>query len=407
LAAPQSDEFIHLNGNVEPLASVSVPSDVYTSATATFASAYPACVGLNLTDGSLGGLEQAGESFKVNLPAPITVAGTAMGLALNLQVAQSAPFSGGCSNSLTNSIRVTPVFNLTPVAIAAQPTNSSNGKALGLKGLIGSIDAGGEGMSVTGLYSTNTNNPPTWQVSLTSGTTFQGISGPSQLSAGMAVDMDLAIQADGSLVATRVAVPDASAANLSVANGLPMELRSANQIYAFEVEQRGDVLADGVNVFGYASAVFQTSSQFTNLQNLPFAPTFSAANMVAGQNILFSTHAQIVNGFPPLPTPVTTMTLMPQTINGTVTSISSTGGFTTYTVTLASYDLFPILAAQAGPTTPLTNPGSVVVYADSNTQTLNSGAPTVGGVFRFYGLIFNDGGTLRMDCAQTAPGVAE
>jgi hypothetical protein len=406
LSAPLSDEFIHLNGTVEPLVGVSVPQDVYTSASATFTWASPACVGLNLTDEALGGLLDAPESFKVNLPTPITVTGAAMGLALNLQAAQSASFSGGCSNSLTNTIQITPTFNLTPVTIAAQPTNSSNGKALGLEGLIGSIDAGGDGMSVTALYSINTNNPPTWQVSLNSSTAFQGVSGSSQLAAGMAVNMDLAIQMDGSLLATRVAVPDTNQANLSVANGIPMQFRSSSQIYAFEAQQSGEALPGLDDEFGYANATFQISSQFTNLQSLPFNPTFSAANMVAGQNIFFSTHAQIVNGFPPLPTPVTTMTLMPQTINGTVTAISSAGGFTTYTVTLASYDLFPVLAAQTGPATPLTNPGSVVVYADSSTHTLN-GAPAVGGLFRFYGLVFNDGGTLRMDCAQVAAGVAE
>ena len=373
LTTPQSDEFIHLNGNVEPLVNVSVPQDVYASATATFGSAYPVCVGQNFTDEALNG--PGTQSVKINLPEPITVTGAVMGLALDLQVSASAPFSGGCSSRLTNSVPVAPVFNLTPVTIAAQPTNSANGKAVGVEGLIGSIETGGAGMSVNALNSINAPYPPSWQVSLNSSTVFQGVSGPSQLAAGMAVDMDLVVQADGSLLATRVAAPDTNAASVSVANGPPIQVSPSNQqIYAFEVEQGGDALAEMDNVFGYANATFQVSSQFTNLQNLPFTPTFGAANMVTGQNIFFSTHAQIVNGFPPLPTPVTTMTLMPQTINGTVSAISSAGGFTTYTVTLAAYDLFPILAAQPGPASPLTNPGSVVVYADSNTQTLsNSG----------------------------------
>jgi hypothetical protein len=30
-----------------------------------------------------------------------------------------------------------------------------------------------------------------------------------------------------------------------------------------------------------------------------------------------------------------------------------------------------------------------------------------GGTFRFYGLVFNDNGTLRMDCAQVNDGVDE
>ena len=60
-----------------------------------------------------------------------------------------------------------------------------------------------------------------------------------------------------------------------------------------------------------------------------------------------------------------------------MSAISSTGGFTTYTVALTSYDLFQILAAQPGQTTLLTNSGTVVVYVDSNSQMLNTGTIAV------------------------------
>jgi hypothetical protein len=98
---------------------------------------------------------------------------------------------------------------------------------------------------------------------------------------------------------------------------------------------------------------------------------------------------------------------VPQTINGTVTAVGSEGSFTTYTVSLAAYDLIPALAVQPGQTTATTNPSTVVVYVDSNTQQLNTKQPTVGDVFRFNGLIFNDSGTLRLDCAQVNDGVPE
>ena len=132
LAAPQGEEFIHVNGDVEPLASAVVPQGIYTSATATVSSAYPACAGQGagtlLVDEALNG--PGGSGVTVNLPQAITVTGTAMGLALDLQVSKSALFPGGCTQSLTSSVPVAPVFNLTPVVIAAQPTNSGNGKAL-------------------------------------------------------------------------------------------------------------------------------------------------------------------------------------------------------------------------------------------------------------------------------------
>jgi hypothetical protein len=48
-----------------------------------------------------------------------------------------------------------------------------------------------------------------------------------------------------------------------------------------------------------------------------------------------------------------------------------------------------------------------VVYVDSNTQLLNSEPIAVGSPLRFNGLVFNDNGTLRMDCAQVSDGVTE
>jgi hypothetical protein len=98
---------------------------------------------------------------------------------------------------------------------------------------------------------------------------------------------------------------------------------------------------------------------------------------------------------------------MPQTINGIVTSTGSEGSFTTYTISLAPYDLIPNLAVQPGQTTLLTNPSTVIVYVDSSTQLLNTKQLGVGSVFRFSGLLFNDNGTLRMDVAQVNDGVPQ
>jgi hypothetical protein len=49
----------------------------------------------------------------------------------------------------------------------------------------------------------------------------------------------------------------------------------------------------------------------------------------------------------------------------------------------------------------------VVVYVDSNTQSLNTSPIAAGSLLRFHGLLFNDNGTFRMDCAQVNDGVTE
>jgi hypothetical protein len=154
--------------------------------------------------------------------------------------------------------------------------------------------------------------------------------------------------------------------------------------------------------FNYGSATFQISRQLTNLGSLPFVPSFNGSNMVPGQEVYISTATLPFNG--PYPA-VATMTLMPQTINGTVTASSQSGSFTVYTISLASYDLFPALAVQPDQTNVESNPSQVEIYVDSNTQKLNTQALAAGNTLRFYGLVFNDNGTLRMDCAQVNDGV--
>jgi hypothetical protein len=181
-------------------------------------------------------------------------------------------------------------------------------------------------------------------------------------------------------------------------------------ITLFGREQQGylfPVLTGGGLYYSFNNATFQISGQFTNLQSLPFVPTFTGATMFAGQNIYASGHATTLFAPPPVYAALATVTLVPQTINATVSSVGSDGGFTTYTVALASYDLIPNLAVQPSQTTVLTDPGNVVVYVDGNTQMLNTNPLAAGSLLRFNGLLFNDNGTLRMDCGQVNDGVAE
>ncbi len=127
--------------------------------------------------------------------------------------------------------------------------------------------------------------------------------------------------------------------------------------------------------------------------------------MVAGQNVYVSALAASYTGGQW--TKATALTLMPQTINGTITGVANQGSFAEYTIALAPYDLFPDLAVQQAQNTLLADPGTVTVYVDSDTQMLNTKALAQGSTLRFNGLIFNDNGALRMDCGQIADGVTQ
>jgi hypothetical protein len=285
LTTPQYIEFMHLNGGVEPLATVSVPEDVYTSATVSANFGIPLCNTYDPStgdDGTFSVLTASATDVTANLPGPITVTGTGMGLELNLQVSKSTNYTS-CPGIVNGAVpfSYTPTFNVTPVAFAAEPTNSANGKATGLRGLVGSVTANGGSFSVTGDFGTGVSGP-TWQVSSNSSTVFQGITGASQLATGMPVDMDVAIQADGTVVATRIAVYDANPANLSYSTG-PLLSVTTPVASALAVDNQGPTFvgsSGGLMPYYFGNAVFQISGQMTNVSALPFTAAFNGANMV-------------------------------------------------------------------------------------------------------------------------------
>lgn len=408
-------EFIHLNGPAEPVAIVSVPQGVYTSVAVTLGSAQFVCVtqdaaAKQLDTSTFEADQVPASAVTVDLASPITVSGTSMGLLLNLDVSNSASWATCNDTGATIPFSVTPVFDVSPVTIAAQPTNSGNGKVTGMYGMISSVNAIGNALTVLSAEGTG-GFGPTWQASVSSATAYEGVGGFTQLAAGMPVDMDVVIQQDGSLVATRVAVYDTDTTELSVFTGPIETVWDSTPVIGMENEEQQGYLNQqyyygGASSFDFTGAAFQASGSLSNVQVLPFTASFNAANMIAGQRVSVTTHVSSLEDASS-PPPVATVTLLPQTLDGTVSGIGSEGGFTTYAITLAPYDLFPNLAVQPGQTTLLTNPNTVVVYADSDTQMLNTQPIAVGSVVRFYGLVFNDSGTLRMDCAQVNDGVPE
>ena len=408
-SSQQPSEFMHLNGGIEPWTTVNVPQDIYTSATATFLSAVFVCLA-QVPGGGLGIANYSiiNQGPTVNLASPITVTGSSMALLLNMEVSSSAVFPTCWTSPPFEGFSMTPTFALTPFALSASPTNSGNGKVSGFAADVASVQMSGSTLMLTiagGPFGTRS-----LSASSNNQTVFQGISDASALSPGMFVNVDGAIQSDGSLLATRIAVEDPSAINEF--SGPVMFVDLAYPVLTeFGRTELGPLQTfDGQSGLYYSTpnldftnAAFNISGQLSNLPNLPFAPSFTASNMVAGQNVDISTPTFMLGSGSY--TPANTITLVPQTINATVVASQSIGSFVDYTVSLASYDLFPTLAVQQGQTTLLNNPSQVEVYVDSNTQKLNTQALAPGNTLRFYGLVFNDGGTLRMDCAQVNDGV--
>jgi hypothetical protein len=200
-------EWMHLNGASEPLPAVSVPQGTYTSATVTVSN----CTFGNVTftnqilsiaefNGTSCG--QGAGSATVNLPNPIMVTGSVMALSLDLQVPQSFTLTG---SGATAVVTASPVFNLTAVPVAALPTDETNGKVIGVAGQVMSLNMNGAS------FTAQTADGVSLTLGTNASTTFQGIAAFSSLSANLLVNFDAAIQSDGSLLATRVEVDDATA----------------------------------------------------------------------------------------------------------------------------------------------------------------------------------------------------
>jgi hypothetical protein len=406
LSQSQTSEFIHVNGTTEPLLTVTVPQDVYTAATVVVGGAQFTCVSLN----QLGGIDVSefaygvtpSSNVSVTLPAPITVSGDSMGLVLTMLVSQSASYSNCQGGGSGSTYAITPTFSLTPLALSTQPTTAANGAVTSLDGQVSALDTGSTGFQLL-LPVYLTQPATTLRVNTNNATVWQGIASFAALAAGTFVDLDGAIQADGSLLATRIAVEDSSAVDVQRGPILFVSNSSSPVMYMDPRQEQGMDRRVDMETFNFGSATFQISGQLNNVQTLPFTPSFAASNMVPGQSVYISSPAFLLTGS--YLAVATTITLMPQTINATVVGSSTSGNFTVYNVALGAYDPFPSLAVQPGQTALLTDPNNVEVYVDSQTLMLNSSAPAVGNTLRFYGLVFNDNGTLRMDCAQISDGV--
>ena len=410
ISADQPFEAIRLNGGFEPITTISVPQDIYTSATATVGAASFTCVTLLGPDtNSPGSLDTSTYAYgytpdnmvTVTVPSQITVTGDNMVLNLGLEVLQSATYQS-CYPS--GSYSITPTFDLTPMEVAAHPTNPANGKAIQFEGQVSTIATDGDAFT---LSESDYYSPRIVTVRTDGNTEYQGIAGFGALQAGTFVDLDGALQSDGSLLATRMASYDTAALNVMTGPLLTVS-SSGPDFYNYPLQQQGQnysVQPFGLGVYSYAdTTLFSVSSQLGNIVELPFVASFNSSNMVAGQNVsVYSGPITAFNGGQT--TTATTITLMPQSIDGNVITSLASGSFTIYTVEVAPENLFPTLSAEPAQKNLLTNPNIVNVYVDNNTQKVNTTALSAGNTLRFYGLVFNDNGTLQMDCAQVSDGV--
>jgi hypothetical protein len=322
---PTDVDFIPANGNSVPFATVSAPQDVYTSAAIAVSNPRFSYISMD----QQGGIYVATDAYGytptppvVNLTSPITVSGSAMALKVDLQVSQSGSYTGAPPNQTAYTIN--PTFQLSTFAIPAKPTSPQNGLSIGLSGQIASIDNAGNSLTVA-LAGHPLTGSQSLQVALNPSTVIQGVPSASSLTPGALIGMDLALQSDASYAATRIEVPDATSTNLNTGQLMEIDPSYNNYVTSDSIQQEGGILSTQPVGMGYpyqfgTSTIFSTSLRFQNLGGLPFSPVFNASTLAAGQMVsIGSTSISFMGGTWTTPTSIT---LVPQTIDGLVTSVS-------------------------------------------------------------------------------------
>lgn len=393
LSTPTTEEITHLNGIQAPLVTASLAADTYVSGTITFSN--PAITYVSSSGAAVvASPVLATTSYTFTFPTPFTVSNSNTSLVVDLLAGQSVTISG-------TTVTVSPVFALKPTPPATTvPPQSQNGTGMQQLATVVSVS----GTSVT----LEPGSGPNFTVTTNSSTILQGFTSLSALTAGQIVQVDFILQSGGVYLATRIQLPppppNGAATNLlggpvtSVGSGsFKMALMQA-------LGPNAPVSATAVSLFTVttnSSTNFAISPQFVTLTGLPFTPSFTSANLTAGQNV-----GVIATGVSGNTGTASTVYLMPQTVDGTVTAIAPSGAYTAYTYTLASGSAF---ATLSGATT-------ITVYTGSSTAppppTATGAAPpaiTVGSTVRFNGIILNLGnGTFAMiaGCSpDAAPGI--
>ena len=400
LTTPQVVELGSINGVARPLVTLDIPRGTYSSVKLTYGSSIFAVIDRS---GGAGSIDIS--AYNINTPqnqpvtveqtlsTPLVVADLAMGLLLDINIPQSTtytPYFAGTPNLTPDGGQTTfkPVFSLSGITPAARPSTLQDGKVEDVHGLVTA--------STGGALTITSDNGTILNFTTSSSTTFAGADGSTASPIGSFVDIDAALQADGSMLATHVQT-EAIAQKYDMI-GQVIQYTLQRYISNMGRAQQGPDLPNGTGFLG-DNVEFSPTALFdiawpngTMPTGLPFTPTLSPAAIVPGQNLATPLDALQVSNVIPL---TSFVTLEPQTIDGTVTGTSTVNGQTSYTVNLFADDFIPLF----GPSS------TVVIYATAETHTITTSALASGSVGRFRGLLFNDAGTLRMVATEIEDGV--
>lgn len=380
-------EMMHLMGTMQPLAMISVPQGTYTSAGITIGSATV----LFMDPTTKAPVQQtiAGPmSGTVVFNSPIAVASTPMAIGFDLDLASSV--TAGSNGVLS----MNPVFRVSyGMQGSGNPTDFSDGGIQQMMGLISGVS--GSSFTLTPMQAARS-----FTFATNSSTLFDGTS-MSAMSSGMLALVDASLQADGSLLATKVQSMMKSGGMMG--GGIVTAVTGSPATQLTIVMQNGvgagmmaTYLANGATVDLNGSTLYRMDEDDMDMSVLPFTPVFDASHLYAGQSVMPISSGGMMSGgmgggmmgggSTAGTISATTLELEPQGLTGTVATTIQGGSAASFTLTPSPDCAF----------TTLTGSSSVTVYQQAGTTVAGGLSIASGSTIHSFGLLFYDQGKWKM-----------
>jgi len=388
LDSPKKIELTHLAGTVESFGAANVPPGTYQSAKVSISTVDVTYIPPNSTT-PVEKTFTLNTTVTVMFSPAVTIGKEPSVLSFDFNAAQSLTF-----DSAGNVTGINPVITVSVQVVSGeQEDDEEHGEIEDMAGTISAVTPA-SGTMAASFDLTPESGSSAQAFTVDANTKFEdGISQFADLKTGMLVEVDALTQTDGSLLATKVELMEASEG--MEADGLVTATSGApvTSVTLLVQHESGNMTKDMVGAtltVDVSNAVFKSplsNSNFSRLlRNLPFTPKFDNTTVAVGQRVQVNAPvaSQMQSSFS-----ASQVKLQKQALSGTVGAAP-----------MGSNASFSLLLDADSAFVKLTGVSSVNVYQGPGTQEMSPVAP--GTKLRVRGLLFFDGTNYQLVAARVA-----
>jgi hypothetical protein len=368
ISTPTQIEFVHNAGTFQPIVTAKIGAATYTGATLTVSN--PQIVAIDSTTHLPVQLTAALSTTTVNVTfnTPLVINSSAVEVDFDLDLANSVTING-------NTATINPVFHVSSKIVHDQ----DNDDFKDVHGVVTSV------MAPNFTIASRHMDDQILTFSTDSNTTFDGISGLSQLSAGMIVEVDAQVKSDGTLRAKRVRVDEDSDDGVETEGFITSVTGTPTTQFMLNTEFDSGPIAALLQLLGIGTSVTVNVNSNTNFSvsdeddvNVGGSSlNFDANNLGKAQRVEASAMHQGSFQQSGMVLTADRVRLRQQTLSGTVSNLNGS----TFTLTMASDSAFALLSGQTTVTVQVPN------GTEEDTTVAN------GATVRVRGLLFFNGTT--------------